>query len=80
MLSQFEKGFAQYNQAIEEAKKYGGNRPPAILTRKVNDAIRMMASEDYECMTKIVKNKWLIGCALKDWKPCENGIAWRKAN
>ncbi|MCY9542670.1 hypothetical protein M5X00_06280 [Paenibacillus alvei] len=78
MLSNFEKGFAQYLEVGEKIEKYGGGRPPANLTRKFNDSIRMMASEDYETMRAIVVNEWSINRALQGWKPCDNGIAWRK--
>ncbi|MEV2910512.1 hypothetical protein ABNF65_18310 [Paenibacillus larvae] len=79
-LSNFEKGFAQYIDAIKEVGNYGssavGNRS---LTRRFNDAIRLMASEDYDCMRAVVVNDWTISRALRGWEPCEDGIAWRKS-
>lgn len=73
MLSQFEKGFAQYIEILNH-KGVGGRG----LTRKLNDAIRMMASEDYETMRSIVVNEWSINRALRGWEPSDDGISWRK--
>ncbi|EJW13791.1 hypothetical protein M5X00_13185 [Paenibacillus alvei] len=77
-LSPFEKGFAQYNELLVQVKAYGGERVPGGLRRRFNDAIRMMASEDYARMEKIVASPWTIRVALHNWEPCEDGIAWRR--
>jgi hypothetical protein len=60
-LSNFEKGFSLYIQAIKSPmidKRY------APLTRKINEAICLMASDDMELMKKVVVNHWVINRAF----------------
>ena len=56
-LSNFEKGFADYIIAMEMT-------PNRSRTRKINESICLMASEDYTLMKKIVVNTWMINRAL----------------
>ncbi|OIJ11499.1 hypothetical protein BKP35_12205 [Anaerobacillus arseniciselenatis] len=60
-LSNFEKGFCLYIQAIKSPMI---NRRYAPITRKLNEAICLMASEDVKLMKKIVVNQWVINRAL----------------
>lgn len=55
-LSNFEKGFGMYIEAINDPKV---NTRYAPLTRKLNEAICLMASEDMELMDKIVVGQWV---------------------
>lgn len=57
----WEKGFAQYNAVIDEAKTTLGN---AALSRKLNDAIRMMAEADYAGLIDLLGNTWTVRRAL----------------
>ncbi|AIW03622.1 hypothetical protein CPT_Moonbeam224 [Bacillus phage Moonbeam] len=57
MLSNFEKGFALYLEAEKEMRK-------SQRTRKFNESICLMASEDMELMRKIVVGQWAINAAL----------------
>jgi hypothetical protein len=60
-LSNFEEGFSLYIQAI---KSPFINRRHAPTTRKMNEAICLMASEDMELMKKIVVGQWVINRAF----------------
>lgn len=55
-LSNFEKGFEMYIEAINHPKV---NTRYAPITRKLNEAICLMASEDHELMDKIVVGQWV---------------------
>ena len=57
----WEKGFAQYNAVIDEACKTDRNR---VVTRKLNDAIRMMAEADYQGLIDLLGDIWIVRSAL----------------
>lgn len=61
VLSNFEKGFSLYIQVIQSPTT---NSRYAPTTRKMNEAICLMASEDMELMKNIVVNDWVISRAL----------------
>lgn len=61
VLSNFEKGFSLYIQVIQSPTT---NIRHAPTTRKMNEAICLMATEDKELMKKIVVNDWVINRAL----------------
>lgn len=60
-LSNFEKGFSLYIQIIQSPTI---NKRHAPTTRKMNEAICLMACEDMELMKKVVVNDWVINRAL----------------
>ncbi|MEQ2527684.1 hypothetical protein WMO40_13315 [Bacillaceae bacterium CLA-AA-H227] len=60
-LSNFEKGIVQYLDVIKSPTIDQRHSP---TTRKLNEAVCLMASEDMELMKKIVMNRWVINRAL----------------
>lgn len=58
----WEKGFAQYNAVIDQAGYRG--KAGAGITRKLNDAIRMMAAADYQGLIDLLGNVWVVRRAL----------------
>lgn len=59
-LSNFEKGFAMY---VEVLNSKTVNSRHAPTTRKMNESICLMASEDEETMKTVVVNNWVISRA-----------------
>lgn len=60
-LSNFEKGFSLYIQVIQSPTV---NNRHAPTTRKMNEAICLMASEDMSLVKKIVVGQWVINRAF----------------
>lgn len=74
-LTNFEVGLQMFNDLIDP------NRRPITRvteTRRYNQAIQLMASDDYDLMRKFIVNDWVIDRALRNWEPDESGIRWRK--
>lgn len=76
-LSKFEEGFNKYIETLEAHETQKANR--GTITKKMNKAIQLMASEDFLTMQGLVEADWLIYRALRGWEPTkENRNAWHK--
>jgi hypothetical protein len=58
MLSNFEKGFAQFIEGIDSTAS------KAVKTRRINESICLMASDDITLTKKIVVNEWMLNRAF----------------